>query len=50
MDILNALPGPHMTLDIMVYVKLLTQEGTDRLGDFDIPYITDKRALGTVER
>lgn len=43
-DILVALPDKPTTLDIMTVTKILSDKGTNSLGDFEVQYIFDPPA------
>jgi arachidonate 5-lipoxygenase len=43
-DILAALPDKQTTLDIMTVTKILSDKGTNSLGDFEVQYIFDPPA------
>ncbi|KAK6976133.1 allene oxide synthase-lipoxygenase protein [Biomphalaria glabrata] len=49
-DILKSLPNKEMTLEIMTMTKILSTKGTKSLGDFEVQYIVDPKALAVVER
>ncbi|XP_013400520.1 allene oxide synthase-lipoxygenase protein [Lingula anatina] len=40
-DIMKALPDKSQTLEIMVITKLLSEKGTNSLGDFEVQYLFD---------
>jgi arachidonate 5-lipoxygenase len=40
-DIVNCLPDKHMTLSIMLVTKILSDRGTNALGDFEVEYQFD---------
>lgn len=40
-DILDYLPVKDMTLDIMIVTKILSDRGTNALGDFEVQYLYD---------
>ncbi|XP_022083391.1 allene oxide synthase-lipoxygenase protein-like isoform X2 [Acanthaster planci] len=40
-DVLNCLPHKEMTLSVMVVTKILSDRGTNSLGDFEIQYLYD---------
>ncbi|KAL8593844.1 hypothetical protein ACOMHN_065321 [Nucella lapillus] len=44
-DVLNTLPDRSITMDIMTVTKILSQKGTNSLGDFEVQYVFDPRAL-----
>lgn len=47
--VLNALPDKATTLDTMIITKILSDKGTNSLGDFEVQYIYDPAALVVVE-
>jgi len=49
-DVLNTLPSKDTTLSIMVVTKLLSERGTNGLGDFEIQYQYEPHAVQAVER
>ncbi|KAH9509996.1 hypothetical protein Btru_044801 [Bulinus truncatus] len=49
-DILKCLPNKEMTLEIMTMTKILSTKGTKSLGDFEVEYIVDPKAVAVVER
>ncbi|XP_074651881.1 allene oxide synthase-lipoxygenase protein-like isoform X2 [Tubulanus polymorphus] len=49
-DIIHALPTKQQTLDTMVVTKLLSQQGTNALGDFEVMYMHHPPALKCVEQ
>ena len=49
-DIINQLPHKDMTLSIMVVTKILSDRGTNALGDFEIQYQYEPKAVQAVER
>ena len=48
-DILEALPNPETTLNMMIVTDLLSTRGTDSLGTFEVQYICDPQALPVLE-
>ncbi|KAH9509992.1 hypothetical protein Btru_044797 [Bulinus truncatus] len=48
-DILKCLPDKEQTLEIMTMTKLLSTKGTRSLGDFEVQYIVDPKAVAVVE-
>lgn len=48
-DILNMLPDKPVTLDIMTVTKILSQRGTNSLGNFEVQYIFEPEAKKIVE-
>lgn len=48
-DILKALPDKPTTLDVMVVTKILSDKGTNSLGDFEVQYIFDPPARKIVQ-
>jgi len=49
-DILNKIPVKDMTLSIMVVTKLLSDRGTNALGDFEVQYQFDPVGLKAVAK
>ncbi|KAH9510000.1 hypothetical protein Btru_044808 [Bulinus truncatus] len=49
-DLLKCLPDKEATLEIMVVTKILSRKVTNRLGDFEVQYIADPKALPIIER
>ncbi|XP_052831145.1 allene oxide synthase-lipoxygenase protein [Octopus bimaculoides] len=49
-DILKLLPDKRTTLDIMTVTKILSSKGTNSLGDFEIQYIFDPKAIPIVNK
>ncbi|XP_060063355.1 allene oxide synthase-lipoxygenase protein-like [Ylistrum balloti] len=47
--VLAALPDKATTLDTMLITKVLSDKGTNSLGDFEVNYIFDPAALAVVE-
>ncbi|OWF44210.1 allene oxide synthase-lipoxygenase protein-like isoform X2 [Mizuhopecten yessoensis] len=47
--VLAALPDKPTTLDTMIITKILSDKGTNSLGDFEISYIVDPKAVEVVE-
>ncbi|XP_033743197.1 allene oxide synthase-lipoxygenase protein-like [Pecten maximus] len=47
--VLAALPDKATTLDTMIITKILSDKGTNSLGDFEVQYIFDPAALVVVE-
>ncbi|XP_076468009.1 allene oxide synthase-lipoxygenase protein-like [Babylonia areolata] len=48
-DILNALPDRLTTIDMLTITTILSRKGTNSLGDFEVQYIFDPRAMAVVE-
>ena len=48
-DILATLPDLSTTLDIMIVTKILSEQNTNSLGDFEVQYIYDPPAVAVVE-
>ncbi|KAH9509995.1 Arachidonate 12-lipoxygenase, 12R-type [Bulinus truncatus] len=48
-DILKCLPNKEMTLEIMTMTKILSTKGTKSLGDFEVEYIVDPKAVAVVK-
>ncbi|XP_064636931.1 allene oxide synthase-lipoxygenase protein-like isoform X2 [Lineus longissimus] len=48
-DIIKILPDKAHTLDIMIVTKLLSTRGTNPLGDFEVMYMYDPKALRIVD-
>jgi len=46
---LKALPDKPTTLDVMVVTKILSDKGTNSLGDFEVQYVFDPPAMKIVE-
>ena len=44
-DILSVLPDRSTTMDIMVVTDVLSQKGTNSLGDFEVHYVYDPKAV-----
>lgn len=49
-DILKVLPDRQITLDVMTVTKILSSKGTNSLGDFEVQYIFDPRAIPVVNK
>ena len=49
-DIVAHLPSKDTTLSIMVVTKILSDRGTNGLGDFEVQYLYEPEALEAVER
>ena len=49
-DILAQLPTKDTTLSIMVVTKILSDRGTNSLGNFEIQYMHDPIGITAVER
>lgn len=49
-DIIDALPVKDMTLDIIIVTKILSDRGTNALGDFEVQYMYDPRGTQPVEK
>ena len=49
-DIIDALPVKDMTLDIIIVTKILSDRGTNALGDFEVQYMYDPRGTKPVEK
>eukprot|EP00112_Aurelia_sp_Birch-Aquarium-sp1_P026556 Seg949.7 transcript_id=Seg949.7/GoldUCD/mRNA.D3Y31 product="Arachidonate 5-lipoxygenase" protein_id=Seg949.7/GoldUCD/D3Y31 len=49
-DIVAHLPGKDTTLSIMVVTKILSDRGTNGLGDFEVQYLYEPEALEAIER
>ncbi|GAB1603283.1 arachidonate 5-lipoxygenase-like [Argonauta hians] len=49
-EILKLLPDKRTTLDIMTVTKVLSSKGTNSLGDFEVQYIFDPRAIPIVNK
>ncbi|KAK3100682.1 hypothetical protein FSP39_023741 [Pinctada imbricata] len=48
-DILRTLPDKETTLDIMTVTKILSDRGTNSLGDFEVQYVFEPKAKKIVE-
>ena len=49
-DIIDSLPVKDMTLDIIIVTKILSDRGTNALGDFEVQYMYDPRGTKPVEK
>ena len=49
-DIIAHLPDKRTTMDIMLVTRLLSERGTNALGDFEIPYSYDPLTMAALER
>lgn len=49
-EIINALPVKDMTLDIIIVTKILSDRGTNALGDFEVQYMYDPRGTKPCEK
>ena len=49
-DIISHLPSKDTTLSIMVVTKILSDRGTNGLGDFEVQYLYEPKAIAAVER
>ena len=49
-EIIDALPVKDMTLDIIIVTKILSDRGTNALGDFEVQYMYDPRGTKPVEK
>jgi len=49
-DIVAQLPSKDTTLSIMVVTKILSDRGTNGLGDFEVQYLYEPEAIAAVER
>ena len=49
-DIISSLPVKDMTLDIIIVTKILSDRGTNALGDFEVQYMYDPRGTKPVEK
>ena len=47
---MSKIPVKDMTLNIMVVTKILSDKGTNSLGDFEIPYMFDPAGLKALEK
>ena len=47
-DILKALPSKETTFDSMIVSKILSDRGTNSLGDFEVEYVYDPAALKVI--
>ncbi|XP_060063390.1 allene oxide synthase-lipoxygenase protein-like isoform X2 [Ylistrum balloti] len=47
--VMDALPDKATTLDTMIITKILSDKGTNSLGDFEVNYVFDPAALAVVE-
>lgn len=47
--IVDILPDKPTTLDAMIVTKILSQKGTNSLGDFEVRYIFEPEALKIVD-
>ncbi|KAL3879827.1 hypothetical protein ACJMK2_032106 [Sinanodonta woodiana] len=48
-DVINSLPDKPTTLDTMIVTKILSTRGTNQLGNFEVQYIFDPKAMKVVE-
>lgn len=44
-DILQTLPDRNVTFDIMVVTKMLSSKGVKSLGDYEVQYVFDPKAI-----
>ena len=49
-DIVSQLPSKDTTLSIMVVTKILSDRGTNSLGNFEVQYMHDPIGITAVER
>lgn len=49
-DVVDRIPNKDMTLSIMVVTKILSDRGTNGLGDFEVQYQYEPHAVAAVER
>ena len=49
-DIVSQLPSKDTTLSIMVVTKILSDRGTNSLGNFEVQYMHDPIGITAIER